>query len=628
VTQTQRALRRFYLVMFVVLCLLLVQFWPYIEAPEPSVLLFAGLSSLAYAAIFLSPVMVTGWALEMLVRPRGEAIPRWKLALVYGAVCLLGLIVVLLVFIDLQLFKLYEYHINAFVWNLVTTPGGLAALGASQETISTVVVLVAVAALVLAVLLLLLHRAAAKTPAEPGPPAPRTAASLAALLFLTLLVTEGVYAFSAYTGKESYLQAASVLPFHLNTSATSLLRRLGVAPAEKSNTLKLAAGKVSYPLQPITATARDKYPNIIWLTAESFRWDLFSAEITPNLWAFAKTSLSFKRHYSGGNRTRMGMFSMFYGLHAPYWYAFQKQRVRPVLIDLLIDKGYLFSLRTSQSFTYPELDDTVFADMPAGTLMQALNEGEPWRRDEQNIDNMLAELAGADGTRPRFMFMFFEATHAPYTFPESAVIRPDYLHEVNYAKLDLLTNVDAIHQRYINAAHFVDAQVGRILDALQASKQLANTVVLFTGDHGEEFMENGHWGHGHGNYFPEEQIRVPLLLHLPGYPAQSFEHVTSHLQIPNTLMSFLGVSTPAQAYTLAGDLFQSEDFLVLGNYNFMGIKNGDSKLVFPFTGSEFFRYDVYDGQDKRLRRDQRQPVIDASSTALKRVIAESRRFVQ
>jgi hypothetical protein len=60
----------------------------------------------------------------------------------------------------------------------------------------------------------------------------------------------------------------------------------------------------------------------------------------------------------------------------------------------------------------------------------------------------------------------------------------------------------------------------------------------------------------------------------------------------------------------------------------MGIKNGDSKLVFPFTGSEFFRYDVYDGQDKRLRRDQRQPGIDASSTALKRVIAESRRFVQ
>ncbi|WP_374680942.1 sulfatase-like hydrolase/transferase [Accumulibacter sp.] len=627
-TQIQRALRRFFVVMFVFLCLLLVQYWPFIEASEASVFLFAALSSLADAAIFVAPVVVIGLLLERVFRPRAGPCPRWKAMLVYGPVWLLSLLVVLLLFIDLQLFKLYEYHINAFVWNLVTTPGGLAALGASEQTIHTLVALVVVAAVVLAVLLAALHRFAARAPAGPGRFAHRRAASLTALLLVTLFVTEGVYAFSAYTGKESYLQAASVLPFHLNTSATALLRRLGVAPAEKSNTLKLAKGKVSYPLQPITTTAKERYPNIIWLTAESFRWDLFNAEVTPNLWAFAQQSMSFKHHYSGGNRTRMGLFSMFYGLHAPYWYSFQEQRVRPVLIDLLIDKGYLFSLRTSQSFTYPELNDTVFADMPAGTLMQALSDGEPWRRDQQNVDNMLTELAGADGARPRFMFMFFEATHAPYTFPESAVIRPDYLHEVNYAKLDLLTNVDAIHQRYINAAHFVDAQVGRLLDYLQANHQLDNTVVLFTGDHGEEFMENGHWGHGHGNYFPEEQIRVPLVLHLPGYPAKSYEHVTSHLQIPLTLMDYMGVSTPAQAYTLAGDLFHSEDFLVLGNYNYMGIKNGDSKLVFPFTGSEFFRYDVYDRQDKRLPRDQRQPVIDANGAVLKRVIAESRRFVQ
>ncbi|MCB1932714.1 MAG: sulfatase-like hydrolase/transferase [Candidatus Accumulibacter sp.] len=625
-TQTQRSLRRYYLVVYVLLCLLLVQYWQFVEAFEPSVVLFTALSSLAHAAVFVLPVILIGQVLEMVVRPRGDRVPRWKLALVYGLVWLASLIVVIVVFTDLQLFKLYEYHINAFVWNLVTTPGGLAALGATEQTTYTVAGLVALAAIALAALLTLTHRLAAQSPALRS--SYRMALGLGGLLLVTLSVTEGVYAFSSYTGKESYLQAASVLPFHLNTSATSLLRRLGIAPAEKSNTLKLAKGKISYPLQPITTTPIEKYPNIIWLTAESFRWDLLNEEVTPNLWAFAGKSMRFKRHYSGGNRTRMGMFSMFYGLHAPYWYGFQEQRVRPVLIDLLVDKGYLFSLRTSQSFTYPELNDTVFADMPAGTLMEALNDGEPWRRDEQNVDHILADLADDHDGKPRFLFMFFESTHAPYTFPESAVIRPDYLREVNYAKLDLLTNAEAIHMRYINAAHFIDAQLGRILDYLEANKQLDNTIVLFTGDHGEEFMENGHWGHGHGNYFPEEQIRVPLVLHIPGYQAQVFEHVTSHLQIPQTLMAYFGVSTPAQAYTLAGDLFRSEDFLVLGNYNYMGIKNGDTKLVFPFTGSEFFRYDVYDAHDKRLPRDQRQPVVEASAAVLKRIIAENRRFVE
>ncbi|WP_313952714.1 sulfatase-like hydrolase/transferase, partial [Accumulibacter sp.] len=595
-TRVQRALRHYYVVLFVLLCLLLVQYWQFIEAAQPSVFLFAALSSLVYATVFLLPVMLIGQLLEFIVRPRGQAVPRWKLALVYGSVWLVSLVVVLLVFIDLQLFKLYEYHINAFVWNLVTTPGGLAALGATDQTTYSIAGIVVLAALSLGLVLLFVHWRSGR-PGREKHPSRGMAPALAALLLMTFFVTEGVYAFSAYTGEESYLQAASVLPFRLNTSATGLLRRLGVAQAEKSNALKLAKGKVNYPLQPITTEARERYPNIIWLTAESFRWDLFNEEVTPNLWAFAKKSMSFKRHYSGGNRTRMGLFSMFYGLHAPYWYSFEAQRVRPVLIDLLIDKGYLFSLRTSQSFTYPELDHTVFSDMPKGTVMQALQEGAPWQRDQQNVDDILADLAHPSGAKPRFMFMFFEATHAPYTFPESAVIRPDYLKEVNYAKLDLLKNADAIHQRYVNAAHFVDAQVGRILDTLEANKMLDNTIVLFTGDHGEEFMENGHWGHGHGNYFPEQQIRVPLVLHIPGYPAQAFEHVTSHLQIPLTLMSYLGVTTPAAAYTTAGDLFQSEDFLALGNYNYMGIKKGDTKVVFPFTGSEFFRYDVYDASD-------------------------------
>jgi membrane-anchored protein YejM (alkaline phosphatase superfamily) len=626
VTQIQRTLRQFYAVVFILLCLLLVQFWQFIEAAEPLVYVFSAASSLAYALIFLLPVILLAELIHAILRPGPGGVPSWKAVMVYAAAWFPGLLVLLLVFVDLQLFRLYEYHINAFVWNLITTPGGLAALGATEETTYTIAVLVVLGGLALAATLFVLHRLAAK-PRRRGL-SRRLVLGLVGVLFAAFLATEGVHAFSSYTGKESYLQAASVLPFHLKSSATRFFRRLGVVPAEKTNVLKLAKGKIRYPLQPIHAEPREKYPNIIWLTAESFRWDLFNEEITPNLWAFAQKAMNFKRHYSGGNRTRMGMFSMFYGLHAPYWYSFQKQRVRPVLMDLLIDKGYRFSLRTSQSFTYPELDDTVFADMPEGTLMDALQEGAPWQRDRQNVDNLIAELAAENDSDPRFMFMFFESTHAPYTFPGSAVIRPDYLRQVNYAKLNIGGKVEGLHDRYINAAHFIDKQVGRILNQLEADNRLENTIVLFTGDHGEEFMENGHWGHGHNNYFPEQQIRVPLLLSIPGYPTQQFEHQTSHLQIPKTLMDYLGVTTPAAAYTLAGDLFQPMDRLVVGNYNYVGVKKGDAKIVFPFTASEYFRYDVYDAEDKRLPRQERQQVVDASSATLDRVVEESRRFMQ
>ena len=186
-TQTQRSLRRYYLVVYVLLCLLLVQYWQFVEAFEPSVVLFTALSSLAHAAVFVLPVILIGQVLEMVVRPRGDRVPRWKLALVYGLVWLASLIVVIVVFTDLQLFKLYEYHINAFVWNLVTTPGGLAALGATEQTTYTVAGLVAVAAIALAALITLTHRLAARSPALRS--SYRMALGLGGLLLVTLSVT-------------------------------------------------------------------------------------------------------------------------------------------------------------------------------------------------------------------------------------------------------------------------------------------------------------------------------------------------------------------------------------------------------------------------------------------------------
>ncbi len=623
--QLQQALRRYYVFLFLALCILLSRYWQFIETHEPGVYLYAVLSSLGYAFIFLLPVVLLVKLATLLLRPGLAGQSSWPIMSVYAIAWLAGLVVVGLIFADMQLFMLYEYHFNSFVWNLLTTPGGLAALGATQETTRSLIGLGLLAGIGLIMVLAACHRSA--SPGRPAHSRRPSLTKLASLLFVTFLVTEGVYAYSRYTGQEPYLQAASVLPFQLKSTADRLFKRMGLTHAS-TNKLKVATGQVNYPLQPITSLPRDQYPDIIWLTAESFRWDLLDPQITPNLWAFAQKSMDFRRHYSGGNRTRMGMFSMFYGLNAPYWYAFEEQRVRPVMIDFLIEKGYRFSLRTSQSFTYPELNNTVFHDMPDGTLMEALQKGDAWERDRDNIDNMIAELEGSQRSDPRFMFMFLESTHAPYTFPSSAVIRPDYLREMNYAKLNLGANIDGIHDRYVNAAHYVDQQVGKLLDYLDASGRLDNTIVLFTGDHGEEFMENGHWGHGHNNYFPEQQIRVPLLLSVPGYEPQAVEHETSHLQIPLTIMQYLGVTTPPESYSLAGNLFAPPDYLVVGNYTYMGVKQGDTKISFPFKTADYFRYDVYGPGDKKPSREVSAQIVASKAALLDQVVQESRRFVR
>ena len=60
----------------------------------------------------------------------------------------------------------------------------------------------------------------------------------------------------------------------------------------------------------------------------------------------------------------------------------------------------------------------------------------------------------------------------------------------------------------------IDEQVGRMLDALEATGQRGDTVVIFTSDHGE--MLGDHGLTGKGCRFYEGAVRVPLIISWPG----------------------------------------------------------------------------------------------------------------
>ena len=67
---------------------------------------------------------------------------------------------------------------------------------------------------------------------------------------------------------------------------------------------------------------------------------------------------------------------------------------------------------------------------------------------------------------------------------------------------------------YMKLQHQVDEQIGRVLGALGSRPQVAaNTVVVFTSDHGEYGASHGLRGKGAGAY--EEGISVPLIVYDP-----------------------------------------------------------------------------------------------------------------
>ena len=100
-----------------------------------------------------------------------------------------------------------------------------------------------------------------------------------------------------------------------------------------------------------------------------------------------------------------------------------------------------------------------------------------------------------------------------------------------------------IKEAYYATISFVDAQVGRILDHLEATGLDKNTVVIFTSDHGYHLGEHGHW---QKQTLFENATRVPLIISTPGLENKG---VTSNspvelIDIYPTLMDLTDIITP------------------------------------------------------------------------------------
>jgi membrane-anchored protein YejM (alkaline phosphatase superfamily) len=307
----------------------------------------------------------------------------------------------------------------------------------------------------------------------------------------------------------------------------------------------------------------------------------------PNMTQFSKKAWNFTHHYSGGNGTRQGLFALFYGIPGNYWDMFLRRRQGPVLFDVLNDYNYQYFIYTSAKFTYPEFDKTIFSQIPPENLIEN-NKEEPWKRDRTNTTALIDAIENRDHSKPFYGFLFYEATHARYSFPENAIIRKDYLQTLDYAGLsrkELAPQVKGMKARYDNAAHGIDIQLQRVIDALEKNGDLDNTLIIITGDHGEEFMERGRWGHN--SAFTDWQVRTPMIVWMPNSTPKVINQRTSHMDVPITILSHLGVQNPTQDYSLGIDLATPIDNrnVVVASWTDIGLINDYGKLVIPFKST-------------------------------------------
>jgi len=90
---------------------------------------------------------------------------------------------------------------------------------------------------------------------------------------------------------------------------------------------------------------------------------------------------------------------------------------------------------------------------------------------------------------------------------------------------------------------FVDFSLRQLFAWMDENGFLENTLVIFAGDHGEEFFEHGSFGHGQNHY--EELVRMPLIVKGPGFPeGGEIDVPTGNMDIVPTILEYLEIPLP------------------------------------------------------------------------------------
>ena len=307
---------------------------------------FVAVTYLFYSAIYVLPVVILLWVLDRLLRWNrlNRLLQRVRLSPT-AALCIFAVVTTtllqVLLFADRFIFHLYGFHINGFVWNLVFTKGGIESLGGDTATaVSFGLIIAGLLAIQIGLLMLVLF--VKRIPRLFKAAMSRRTAIVAVIVTFTLgafsQISFGMSVAVCYT---PILAASNAFPLYVPLTFTKLVTKMGIEPKRTpSVAVEMGPMQLAYPAKPIQCEPPAKPYNIIFLIAESLRWDMLDPTIMPATWALAQKSLWCRDHYSGANLTRMAMFSMFYGLYGSYWFQFVNERRSPLLMDVLIDQNY------------------------------------------------------------------------------------------------------------------------------------------------------------------------------------------------------------------------------------------------------------------------------------------------
>lgn len=392
---------------------------------------------------------------------------------------------------------------------------------------------------------------------------------LAVSLIVCWLASQGIHIWADAIGHTPVTQFTRYLPAYFPIYAKRSLARLGLVDAQLVERARLlrstgtdGGGQLNYPLRPLQCEPVAGPANILIVLIDGLRPDAIHPGLTPNVLGLAGEGISFSNHWSGGNSSKAGLFSMFYGLPSTYMRTFYGVQQPPLLIAELRRRGYQLGLFAAPGFGSPaDIGRTAFAGI-AG-LPGERHDLDAVARNRAVTEDWLTWLAQRESGRPFFGFLYYDPPMGEMPAEPGAALPLDERFTGN-------ERARAAWRQYRLAAGLIDGELGRVLASLRGEGVSDDTIVVVLSDHGYEFDDNGLGYIGHASNYSAAQLRTPLIMRWPGRAPAEHRHRSSHHDLPVTLLQdALGCRNDPADYAVGRNLFAGTDWewIIAGSYN-------------------------------------------------------------
>lgn len=286
---------------------------------------------------------------------------------------------------------------------------------------------------------------------------------------------------------------------------------------------------------PLTASNRagNTVRNVLLITIDTLRVDRLSCYgfehlKTPYIDALAYRSILFTKAFAHTSTTLpshtnilLGATPLYHGVHDNYNFRVKDEYL--TLAELLKGEGYstgafVGAFPLDSRFGLSQGFDTYDGDFGL-TVSGKVKETE--RPAEVVIERALEWLERQKS--PWFLWVHCYDPHEPYEPPEP--YRSQYREAL-----------------YDGEVAYVDFALKKLFEYLEAEHILDNTVIVFTGDHGESLGDHGEATHGAFAY--NSTIWIPFFIFVPGMKPRTVDQNVSHIDMYPTICDALNIEKP------------------------------------------------------------------------------------